>query len=260
MMVKVTSDLLFGTASSISEANTYYVNGTFCATPLMFYQLFTMHIKHNQAFPLVYDLLPNKRQPHSLILLLQKVGSAGLHSDGRSRADRGTFLAQPYCTLDKLDEQVSCVASTTWLYMYRSTLRTHLQHTLQKNVHVGRCWQTKRSHKVHLSLHDNTWPRQWMVGHCAHYYDSVIHRHKIMTSLAVHQKSVKESIPDGKESRSRLTTVLPSTIWHTVYNKKMLENISPAREQRRHGFLLKASKTLLGNSWQQQITQTSLTK
>ena len=40
----------------------------------MFYQLFTMHItKHNQAFPLVYDLLPNKRQTHSLVLLLQKV-------------------------------------------------------------------------------------------------------------------------------------------------------------------------------------------
>ena len=38
--------VLFGTESSnklLSEANTYYVDGTFRVTPSIFYQLFTIH-------------------------------------------------------------------------------------------------------------------------------------------------------------------------------------------------------------------------
>ena len=69
--------VLSGTESSLkllSEANTYYVDGTFCFTPSIFYQLFTIHIvKHNQSFSLVYALLPSKqRQTYSHAFLLLK--------------------------------------------------------------------------------------------------------------------------------------------------------------------------------------------
>ena len=56
--------VLFGTQSSLrllSEAETYYVDGTFPITPSLFYQIFTIHIvKYNHSFPMVYALLPNK--------------------------------------------------------------------------------------------------------------------------------------------------------------------------------------------------------
>ena len=48
--------VLFGAESSLkllSEANTYYVDGTFRVTPSIFYQLFTIHIviKAQSVFP-----------------------------------------------------------------------------------------------------------------------------------------------------------------------------------------------------------------
>ena len=75
--------VLFGTESSLkllSEANTYYVDGTFHVTPSIFYQLFTIHIvKHNQSFPLVYALLPNKQcQTYSRAFLLLKDAALSL--------------------------------------------------------------------------------------------------------------------------------------------------------------------------------------
>ena len=75
--------VLFGTESSLkllSEANTYYVDWTFRVTPSISYQLFTIHIvKHNQSFPLVYALLPNKqRQTYSHVFLLLKDAALSL--------------------------------------------------------------------------------------------------------------------------------------------------------------------------------------
>ena len=52
---------------------------TFCVTPSIFYQLFTIHIvKHNQSFPLVYALLPNERQTYSRAFLLLKDAALSL--------------------------------------------------------------------------------------------------------------------------------------------------------------------------------------
>ena len=39
------------------------MDGTFSICPLIFYQVFTIHImKYNQVFPMIYALLPNKQQ------------------------------------------------------------------------------------------------------------------------------------------------------------------------------------------------------
>ncbi len=58
--------VIFATESSLrllAEATTYFVDGTFSVCPSIFYQVFTIHImKYDQAFPMVYVLLPNKQR------------------------------------------------------------------------------------------------------------------------------------------------------------------------------------------------------
>ena len=60
--------VIFGTKNALqllSEADTFFVDGTFSVCPSIFYQVFTIHImKYNQVFPMIYTLLPNK-QRHS---------------------------------------------------------------------------------------------------------------------------------------------------------------------------------------------------
>ena len=52
---------LVGNLEKLCEAETLYIDGTFKASPQLFYQLFTVHAVYNgQHFPFVYALLPNK--------------------------------------------------------------------------------------------------------------------------------------------------------------------------------------------------------
>ena len=58
--------VIFGTERAlqhVSEADTFFVDGTFSVCPSIFYQVFTIHImKYNQVFPMIYALLPNKQR------------------------------------------------------------------------------------------------------------------------------------------------------------------------------------------------------
>ena len=50
-----------GNLEKLCGAETIYIDGTFKASPQLFYQLFTVHAVYNgQHFPFVYALLPNK--------------------------------------------------------------------------------------------------------------------------------------------------------------------------------------------------------
>ena len=50
-----------GNLEKLCEAETIYIDGTFKASPRLFYQLFTVHAVYSgQHFPFVYALLPNK--------------------------------------------------------------------------------------------------------------------------------------------------------------------------------------------------------
>ena len=45
----------------ITEAPSFYMDGTFQICPHLFYQVFTIHaFNHGEQFPLVYFLLPGK--------------------------------------------------------------------------------------------------------------------------------------------------------------------------------------------------------
>jgi hypothetical protein len=58
--------LIFGSIeglSKIARANTLYMDGTFYSAPNLFAQLYTVHAKvYDQMFPLLYGLLPDRRQ------------------------------------------------------------------------------------------------------------------------------------------------------------------------------------------------------
>ena len=69
--------VIFGTQlflCHLAEASTFFVDGTFSVCPLIFYQVFTIHImKYGQTFPMIYPLLLNKqRQTYSRAFLLLK--------------------------------------------------------------------------------------------------------------------------------------------------------------------------------------------
>ena len=50
-----------GNLEKLCKAETIYIDGTFKASPQLFYQLFAIHAVYNgQHFSFVYALLPNK--------------------------------------------------------------------------------------------------------------------------------------------------------------------------------------------------------
>ncbi len=60
---KVTMFATGDNLSRLAEAETIYIDGTFRTCPCLFYQIFTIHAATNgRHIPLVYCLLPNKRQ------------------------------------------------------------------------------------------------------------------------------------------------------------------------------------------------------
>ena len=79
LMVFATTDNL----KKLVEANTLYVDGTFHTCPRVFYQIFTVHVEQiGWRVPLVYCLLPNKRQEtyeRVFQLLEQEVLKLGLN-------------------------------------------------------------------------------------------------------------------------------------------------------------------------------------
>ena len=58
--------ILFGTSDNVrflQDNKDWFADGTFKVTPNLFYQVYTIHaIKCNTALPLVYALLPDKRE------------------------------------------------------------------------------------------------------------------------------------------------------------------------------------------------------
>ena len=70
----------------LSEADTFFVDGTFSVCPSIFYQIFTIHImKYNQVFPMIYALLPNKqRHSYNRAYMLLKVVFSIEESGGKA--------------------------------------------------------------------------------------------------------------------------------------------------------------------------------
>lgn len=66
---------IFGTQRNLqilSTCNKWFVGGTFNVVPLLFYQLFTFHgLQYGHTFPLLYALLPAKKERTYLQLLCQ---------------------------------------------------------------------------------------------------------------------------------------------------------------------------------------------
>ena len=58
--------MIFATLDNLrhlAAADTYYGDGTFNSCPSLFYQMYTIHANvHNKIVPLVYALLPDKKQ------------------------------------------------------------------------------------------------------------------------------------------------------------------------------------------------------
>ncbi len=58
--------LVFSTDECIQllrDSNNWFADGTFKTTPLLFYQLYTIHVyTHERMIAAVYALLPNKKQ------------------------------------------------------------------------------------------------------------------------------------------------------------------------------------------------------